>query len=113
MSEQVEDKLLDIAYQRATESISKLDPMIGMMAGTFARKKLYDLEKQLYDKGATKEEAQSVRPAKNEDPLLKLLKIVIGGTKEFLTDVEFAIATDGNEQITDITIKLPNQSKTG
>lgn len=80
-----------------------------------ARKKLYDMEREAYGKGASKEDCIAFRPAKNEDPVLRLGTLMTVVAKEALKDVEIEVSLirNDNAEISDISVKYQDKSQTG
>lgn len=91
----------------------KAGPVIQGFAGTFARKKIYDLEKQMFENGATKEQAQSIRPEKGQDPAIRMMQIMLSGLKDMLQYVELEFSYNDNGEITDFSYQFKDKSQAG
>lgn len=85
------------------------------MASTMARKKLYDMEREAYGKGASKDDAKAFRPAPQQDAALKLAEVMIGAVKVFLenAEIEIGISRDDHAEISDFTFQYKDTSETG
>ena len=83
------------------------------MAGGFSRKKIYDLERDAFAKGATKEQAKSLRPLEGQDASIRMMQIMLSGFKEMLQYAEIKCECDEHGTITDFTYELKNTGETG
>lgn len=107
--------LIERLSNELTKIYGKLPSTIQAFAGTMARKKLYDMEREAYGKGASKEDCIAFRPAKNEDPVLRLGTLMTVVAKEALKDVEIEVSLirNDNAEISDISVKYQDKSQTG
>lgn len=83
------------------------------MASGFARKKILDMEREAYEKGATKEEAKMLRPAQGQDASLRMMEIMLSGMRELLQYVEIKCECNEYGEITDFSYQLKDKSQTG
>lgn len=79
-----------------------------------ARKKLYDMEREAFGKGASADDAKAFRPAKGQDPTLKLAEIMAATAKVMLdaSEIEIGLSSNDNAEITNITLKYTDTSET-
>lgn len=105
--------LTEMVATEAITAVNKMPPMIMAMIETFARNKLYELEKQIIKDGGTKEDALILRPDKGQNPSTKLLIILLAALKDMSKYAEVGLRTDGNGTISDFSYKFEDTSKTG
>lgn len=113
VSDQRGHELLKLLMERVIEEYSKLASPAQMIAGTFCRNKLYEMEKNAFANGSSKEDAAVFRPDKGQDPVHKMLVVLMAGILEFTNGTEIRLGSDDNAEITHISVKLPDQSKAG
>lgn len=83
------------------------------MGNGFARKKILDMEKEAYQKGATKDEAKTLRPAQGQDASVRMMEIMLSGMRELLKYAEIKCECNEHGEITDFSYELKDQSQAG
>lgn len=83
------------------------------MVGTMARKKLYDMEREAFGKGASADDAKAFRPDKNQDPAIKLALVMVSALKVMLdaSETEIGLSSNDNAEITDFTFQHKDTSE--
>lgn len=83
------------------------------MAAMGARKKLMDMEQEIFERTGSKEQALQIRPPKGADYATHLANIVLSGAKEALQNyAEIRLECDNNGSITDFTYQLKDTGET-
>lgn len=99
--------------EKGTEVYEKLPGPAQNMLAIGARKKLMDMEQEVYQKTGSKEQALQLRPSKGADYALHLANIVLSGAKEALQNyAEIRLSTDHNGNITDFSYQLKDTGET-
>lgn len=105
--------MLAILYNQGNELYEKLPLIAQGFISKFARDKIYAMEKDMYAKGATKEEAQFLRPAKGQDASLRMAEIMLAGFKEMSKYAEIQCQCNEYGEITDFSYQLKDKSQAG
>lgn len=76
----------------------------------FARKKLYDIERNLYEKGIEPEEAKKVRPKENQLHIERILELLIINGQELIrvNNVNLRFTKNNDGQIAHLDIERQN-----
>ena len=115
VSEETSNKLIQLAISQALKIYNEKLPAVAQaFISKMARDYLYSMEKKIYEATHNKQLAKTMRPAKKQDSIEKILELMIGGLKEeILPHATLGISTNNDGEITDFTFELPHKSQTG
>jgi hypothetical protein len=113
VSEQTIDAVLQYVRGHVEEVYNKVPVVVTTMVETFARKKLYEMEREAYKDGMSKEQAAlTFRPGEKQTPALKLMDMLFFGIKEIAKDVQAKFGTNNNGSITHLSYQYKDKSET-
>lgn len=114
VSNETLEKVLVYVVSEIEKVYNDLPVMVTTMVETFARKKLYDLERKSVEAGIPKElAAATYRPVAKQSPSGKMMEILSLAAKEIAKNVEIKLSSNNNGEIADLSYKYEDKSKAG
>lgn len=113
-SEAVVNQLISIFSSITKEIFDKQKVAAQAFVDGAAREKLYQMEREAFEKGATVEECKSLRPVKGQGASMKLLEVLGEGVKIYLEREDYnLIIRSSDGQITSLAYSTTNQGQAG